>query len=154
MSKVLFQIEPEIDFELICISSHHKDYKLGWEINRDLGMNFKRVDEYFLGTKEKPGELFTQFLYSDATNHTDFYLLSNRCIPEAGDLRPEDLFPTEDSLRLIPEMKQADYLLLVYGQMNEQEMKLLEEKINALAMVQTAWKQNVDALRSKYNLLR
>jgi hypothetical protein len=154
MSKVLFPIEPEIDFQLICISSHHKDYRLCWEINRSLGMQLKKVDEYFLGTKENPGELFSQFEYSDATDHSDFYLITNRCIPEAGKAKPEDLFPTEDSLKLVPEMKQADYLLLIYGQMNEMDMKVLEEKLSALSMVQAAWKQDVEKLRSKYNLLR
>ena len=154
MSKVLFQIEPEIDFELICISSHHKDYRLCWEINRNLGMELKRVDEYFLGTKENPGELFSQFNYSDATDHAEFYLIANRCIPEEGKEKPEDLFPTEDSMKLVPEMKQVDYLLLIYGQLNEEEMKLLEDKLNVLAMVQAAWKQDVHKLRSKYNLLR
>ncbi len=154
MSKVFFQIEPEIDFELICISSHHRDYRLCWEINRNLKLDLKRIDEYFLGTKEKPGELFTQFMYSDVTDHSDFYLISNRCIAESGEMRPEDLFPTEDSVKLIPEMKQADYLLLIYGQLNEEDMKLLEDKLNGLSLVQAAWIQNVDELRSKYNLLR
>jgi hypothetical protein len=57
-------------------------------------------------------------------------------------------------MKLVPEMKQVDYLLLIYGQLNEMEMKLLEDKLNGLAMVQAAWKQDVDKLRSKYNLLR
>lgn len=154
MSKVLFQIEPEIDFELICISSHHKDYRLCWEINRNLGMELKRIDEYFLGTKENPGELFSQFNYSQSTDHVEYYLIANRCIPEEGKEKPEDLFPTEDSMKLVPEMKQVDYLLLIYGQLNTSEMKSLEDNLNELVMVQAAWKQDVHKLRSKYNLLR
>jgi hypothetical protein len=117
-------------------------------------MQLKKVDEYFLGTKENPGELFSQFEYSDTTDHSDFYLITNRCIPEAGKAKPEDLFPTEDSLKLVPEMKQADYLLLIYGQMNGIDIKVLEEKLSALSMVQAAWKQDVEKLRSKHNLLR
>jgi len=117
-------------------------------------MELKKVEEYYLGTKENPGELFSQFTYLDDTNHTEFFLVANRCIPEVGKIKPENLFPTEDTLNLIPEMIQVDYLLLIYGQMNQEDMTLLEEGLNGLSMVQAAWKQDVEKLRSKYNLLR
>lgn len=154
MSKLVFQIEPEIDFELICISSHHKDYRLCWEINKKLNLKFARIEEYYLGQKEDPGELYTQFQYNNETEHVEMFLISNRCIPTEGAAKPEDLFPAEDRIKLIPELKPVDYLLLVYGQLSEREIEDLVKELSGLSMVHKAWKQDVSTLRSKFNLLR
>lgn len=154
MSKVLFNIEPEIDFDLFCISSHYKDYRLCWEMNRALDLNFKRMEEYYLGSKDQPGDLFTQYGYQDNTAHMQYYLLANRCIPETGPSRPEDLFPAEDSVKLMPELVQVDYLMLIHGQTTVQQLEDIQIKLNRLTMIQKAWIQDVEPLRSKYNLFR
>jgi hypothetical protein len=154
MSKVVLQLEAEVDFNLICISSHHKEYRLCWDINHHSDMEFKRVEEYFLGDEKSPAMEFAQFVFEDELEHRTFYLLSNSCLPRQAELDETDLFPTENQGKLVPELRRVDYLLQVYGHINEQQLSTLVSEIGRLNMVQACWQQDAEKLKSKTNLLR
>ena len=154
MSKVVIQLEAEVDFNLICISSHHKEYRLCWDINHHTNLEFKRVEEYFLGDQDKPEMKFAQFVFEDELEHRTFFLLSNNCLPKEVEPAADDLFPTENQGKLLPELKPADYLLQVYGNMSEQQLSKMVSELGHLNMVQACWRQDASKLRSKTNLLR
>lgn len=154
MSKVVLQLEAEVDFNLICISSHHKEYRLCWDINHHTLLDFKRIEEYLLGDVDKPEMEFAQYVFEDELEHRTFFLLTNKCLPRENVPAADDLFPTENQGKLVPELKRVDYLLQIYGHINEEQISALVANLNGLNMVQACWKQDATILRSKTNLLR
>ena len=154
MSKVVLQLEAEVDFNLICISSHHKEYRLCWDINHHTGLDFRRIEEYYLGNEEDPDMEFAQFVFEDELEHRTFFLISNSCLPKQNVPAADDLFPTENQGKLVPELKPADYLLQVYGAASEQQLSKMVSDLGRLNMVQACWRQDASRLRSKTNLLR
>ena len=39
------EIEDEYDFEIIGVSSHEKDYRLAWSLNKTLGWRLVRIED-------------------------------------------------------------------------------------------------------------
>jgi hypothetical protein len=92
------EFEPEVDFEMLSISSHLRDYKLCWNLNRIMGMNLSKCAplEYNRGKKKEP-TLHARYIWHDEETHTSYHLVKNKA---------------EDGL-LVPELKHADYILFV-----------------------------------------
>lgn len=87
-------IEVEYDFELIGLSSHEKDYRLAWALNRNMGWRLSRKEDLEL-KRDHSISYFAQFQYVLPFEKTIFTLIDNK---------------TEDGL-LITELAQFDYLL-------------------------------------------
>ncbi len=45
--KYTLELEPELDFNMIGICSHHSDYRLAWGINQHLGLHLIKCEENF-----------------------------------------------------------------------------------------------------------
>ena len=136
MAKLTLEIEEDYDFQLIGISSHVKDYRICWEINRNL--NFDLVREESLKLKTKEGDQnYAFFVYEDEENLIEYYLISNRS--EFG--------------RLIPEEPKSDYFLLTKGHITEAESQEICKSISQLKPVLTSYLIEVEALKSKENLI-
>jgi hypothetical protein len=138
MAKVLLDQEFEFDFFLLGISSHVKDYRLCWAVNRSLGLSLAKLDEKIM-LRQKNGEdqsTFSIYYYLDNENETEFELICNR--HELG--------------YLIPELKTADYFLKIseYYSGSIDELIQVLRKTNLINMV---FEIDVDTLRSKQNLL-
>ena len=139
MAKLTLDIEYEYDFILLGISCHLKDYRLCWAINSgNMGIDFVKADELVIQLKkqEEPS-IFSQFIYDDDDNNLCFNLIANR--------------GTQGYL--IPEQKQADYLLMITGNFTEGQTKSLLTEIKKIDFILTAFTIDVESLKSKQNLL-
>lgn len=136
MIKLTLDFEEEYDFELIGISSHVKDYRLSWELNREMNFDLIKGKDYELNVKGE-NQLYSFFSYIDEENKQEFYLIDNRS--EYG--------------VLIPEEKKADYFLLIKGYINEDQKSQLIKRIGNIKSVLTTYHVEVESLKSKSNLL-
>jgi hypothetical protein len=89
-------IEIEYDFELIGLSSHEKDYRLAWSLNRQMGWSLKRTNDIELA---RPEGFLTCACFEYTTLHekTKFTLLDNK----------------SDAGLLMAELPQFDFLLKI-----------------------------------------
>jgi hypothetical protein len=96
------EISPDLNFELIGISSHENDYRLVWAINKKWNVNFVRIDNLVLQSRREGCELeFGRFHYADEERLLAVYLISNRC--------PDGF--------LFREIKNMDFLVQIIGEM-------------------------------------
>ena len=138
MSKHKLEIEYDYDFHLLGISSHDKDYKFCWALNEKLGTDFRKGDDILIREKKsKDPDHFSVYEYQDEEMFTDFFIIVNR----------------SGTALLIPEQKQADYLLMIKGNMTEEEKKEMMKKIKEITNVLTVFDIDPDKLKSKQNLI-
>lgn len=138
MAKFLLEEEFEFDFSLLGISSHVKDYRLCWAVNKALDLDLVKLEDEII-IRQKNGEdqsVFSIYYYLEKDNEIEFELICNR--HEHG--------------YLIPELKSADYFLKIseYYDGNLDEIIQLLRKANLINM---AFEIDVNTLRSKQNLL-
>jgi hypothetical protein len=136
MSKFTLNIEEDYEFSLIGISCHAKDYKLCFEFNKLLEVDFVRTEDLDIDSKKTQGN-YSLYEYIDEDNFMDYYLISNRSSKGV----------------LIPEHKAIDYFLLLKGATNNDITDDMIQKISTLQIVLTAYKIDVDTLKSKQNLI-
>ncbi len=132
MSKLVLQVEDEIDFLLFCIACHKADYRLCYELNKVLGIDLEKQDNYSIQTKPKETDHFSMYYYNDEENYREIFLIANK---------------SENSV-LIPEQKQVDYFLQVYGYLPNDEVDDMLKRINGISMVLTAYKVDPEKLKS------
>lgn len=128
----------DFDFELISIVSAERDYRLCWQLNKELGLDFTRQDEIPIHyQKKKKFAYFNLYYYEDELNWLQYYFINNKSQGES----------------LIPELKQVDHLLLIKGS----EAELVKDEtikcLKAMSQVQAILDTNPEHLRSKYNLI-
>lgn len=94
--------EPEYNYEMIGISSHHHGYRLAWNINANLEFDLCFSSEPFTVVINKKGiserNEFTMFDFDDESNRVHYYLIKNK---EYGKI-------------LVPEKPTIDYFLFVH----------------------------------------
>lgn len=130
MSKKLLQATDtgSLHYTLFGISCHLKDYRLSFLINRQLGMDFARMDDFLD---------FSFYLYPDEDNFNTYFLIANRS--------PEKV--------LIPELKQTDFLMLVEGPFNKSQKERLLENIRTISNVLTAFEIRFETIKNHPSLL-
>lgn len=138
MKKLTLNIEEdfELDFDLIGISCHEKDFRLCYEFNKCLEIDLYRIKDLEIVVKNSKGN-YSLFEYNDEENRINYYLISNRS--EKG--------------TLIPEHKSIDFLLQLKGVTGDGFVEELITKICSISSVLTAYKIEVDSLKSKQNLI-
>ncbi len=138
MAKFELDIEYDFDFYLLGIASHLPDYRLCWSINKQLDLNLAKSDKPLkILQKDKLNVVsFDVFCGIDEDLQAEFNMIDNIC----------------EGMRLIPEVKQADYLLLIRG-LSAADCKAVQLKINRIEQVLTAFPINVTELKSKEKLL-
>lgn len=78
--KHILSFEPEVDFEMIGLCSHHSDYRLAWSINNKLGLKLIKSKEDYQLTNKK-GEItssHSSYEYEDEQNRLNYYLVKNK----------------------------------------------------------------------------
>jgi hypothetical protein len=103
--KHILSFEPEYDYEMWGICSHHRDYRLVWNINDKLNLNLEKADEDFHTTDKKGSIQSSHSLYSftDEESSISYYLIKNKNL----------------SKYLIPEQPTIDYFLFIQNDVLE-----------------------------------
>lgn len=134
----ILQSDFDFNFDLIAIVSSAKDYKLCWDLNKNLLVNFEKKKELEIHFKKKKKmAYFSFYLFEDEINRARFKLLGNK---SKGEYLTKDL-------------KEADYLLLIEGKYSKDRLRLFIEKIGKLSSVQMQFKVDPNKLKQKENLI-
>ncbi len=136
MGKTVLLTEFEYDFQLIGISSHAKDYRISWELNKIFGIELNKENDVLFATKKGGNAVFSMYFYKNKDEEQDVRLISNK----------------SNGRFLIPESKASDYFLILYD-FNEYESREMLVKIRKINVVLTAFEVDVSTLKSKENLL-
>ncbi len=129
------EIEDEYDFEIIGVSSHEKDYRLAWSLNKSLGWRLVRIEDAVVEGKRSTTH-HARFRWTHPVDQTVFTLIDNKT--------PEGTF--------MPDLMQFDYLLKI-EQPSESSMKKLQSGLRKTDFVLAFQRQEVDKLKYKDNLL-
>ena len=129
------EIEDEYDFEIIGVSSHEKDYRLAWSLNKTLGWRLVRIQDAVIEGKRSTTH-HARFRWTHPVDQTVFTLIDNKT--------PEGTF--------MPDLMQFDYLLKIEHAV-ESTMKKLQEGLRKTDFVNAFQKQEVEKLKFKDPLL-
>lgn len=133
--KQFLVIENEIDFILIGIVSHAKDYRLCFELNKQLDIFLEKTDDLELKNK-KPESSFFSVSSCENEDENKIFIISNK---SAGQF-------------LIPDLKQWDYFFMIKGLIREKEKSNLIENIKVSKIVALASEIDPFKVKSIENL--
>ncbi|MCK5846378.1 MAG: IPExxxVDY family protein [Bacteroidales bacterium] len=115
MSKALIlDIEEEINYSVIGITSNLKDYRLTFYINKLPNIQFKRVEPFVFHHKNI-AFTYSLYVYVDNKNLRNYYLISNK----------------DRSVKLVPKFQHFDYLLIMDGEIDEDYINDLTKELKA-----------------------
>ena len=138
LSRHTLYTEFDYDFEMISIISSQRDYRICWLINRALNIDLCRNTDLLISNSRKKTEsLHNLYFYEDEINLLRFYLVTNK----------------SSGIYLIPELKQADYFMLLKG---DAAATLVDETAHLLENspgIEKIFKSEPLTLRSKENLI-
>lgn len=130
---------PPVDFALICICCALREYRLAHLINSQLRFELERVDDvnHREGTDDLP--VYARYVWDDSLAHRSAVLYGNRPLTRTEVIRPGDLFGSEETLLLLPELAKADYLLQLQGDFSATETEELRDALQDLPGVTMAF---------------
>jgi hypothetical protein len=138
VNRTTLKYELDLDFVLLAITTPLKDYKLCYQINKQLSVNFCRISELELVFNGDENPLvFSRYYYEDSQTETVYYVLANKGIYGL----------------LIPEMRNVDYFLLIKNYIDKEDLQYLITGINKIADVLVAVEIEPKKLKSKENLI-
>ncbi|HXH18296.1 MAG TPA: IPExxxVDY family protein [Chitinophagales bacterium] len=138
MSRLTLHVDYDFNFELIAIISSLRDYRLCWHINRNLRLDLSRKpDLEITNVKKRIQAYFPFYTHEDEINFLKYYFIGNK---SAGTC-------------LIPEIKEADYFLMLRGDAaGDFKIELLRQ-LRPLDCIEAAFEADVLRIRSKQNLI-
>jgi len=137
MAKFSLDIEYDYDFLLIGISCHEKDYRLCWAMNKELNIELeKQPDLEIKEKKQVESSGHSLYIFPDEENYIEYSVVANRA---TGGL-------------LVPEQKQADYLLKVTGTLTTEKKESILSAVRSIGIVLMAYDINPSSLKSKQSL--
>lgn len=138
VKKIILEYTQEFDYLLFAIVSFEKDYKLIWDINTNLGIDFLRMEDYSVFSRRTGKEqLFSCFNFKDENSYMNYKLLSNK---------------SENGL-LLDELKGIDYLLLISGEYPEDFVNDFMSRLNNISSIQNVFNIDPSELKSKEKLV-
>lgn len=136
--KRIVSLEEEFTGVLWGIVAHVKEYQLSWHFNKILGFDLKRgADMEIIHKKKNRTSLFSFFRYENDLDKWQVFVISNKHLGEY----------------LLPEVKQADYFLIIKGEVSATQEAALFSKIKNIPIVQLIVKLEYHHLKSKENLV-
>ena len=141
----------EDTFTLLALHSSMEDFAIVYALNLCLKSNFKRAAK---DLEISENISFPIFEWRDHNNDSYWTLITNTSFQEDNKVRT-DLFVNEPSYtkhQLIPEHKEADYLLKIEHDDDNLEEQTVKQLLTIPKII-TAYILEVDQLKSKSNLI-
>jgi hypothetical protein len=137
--KILLKSRSEPAFyTLIGISCHLMDYRLLHLINKELGFNFTKEDDFKINvTSKKQVTSFSLYSWKDEDQRNSYYLIAN----------------FSQDIVLIPEFKHTDFVMLIEGDFKKQRIDTLLKAIRSVPKVITAFEIKVSDLKNPETFL-
>ncbi len=138
-------IQNNYDFLLLGISCGEKPFRLCWALNNQLKAAFSKDKDMEVHEKNQSIQLkFPVFAYHNEEMFTDYRIILNKSENKTG----------LTAVRfLVPEFKQADYLLMVQGNIPSVEKLSILKKVKEVTFVQTAFEIDPKKIKSKENFI-
>ena len=131
-------VNTEHESILIGISSHENDYRISWAINQELEANFVKAENLkVINRKLNAPQEFSLYIYENEESINKFCLIANQC----------------DNGFYIPELKNIDYFLQIFGEVSEEYKNNLLKKIKTIDVITGAFIIDPDSLKSKKKLI-
>lgn len=130
---------PPVDFSLICICCTLREYRLAHLINSHLRFDLERVEDvnYREGVNDLP--VYARYVWDDSLAHRSVILYGNRPLTRPEVTRPGDLFSSEETALMLPELAKADYLLQLHGDFTVRELEEFRDSLHDLSDVTMAF---------------
>lgn len=115
-----------------------KEYQLCWHLNKEMGFELKRAEDIeIIHKKKNKTSVFSFFRYEDELDKWQVFVVANKHFGE----------------HLVPEVKQADFFLMIKGEVSESQEEELFAKLKNIPVVQLVVKINYHKLKSRENLI-
>ena len=138
MGKIIkIHTEQPIDGLFFAIVSAEKNYKVCWLLNRALGINLAKTTDHVIFDKKGHASHFSLFEYHNKADLLQYYVFKNK---------------SEDKL-LLPEFKQADFILLIQGELWQLDENVIKEKLKEINQVQWFTSVNLAQTKSSQNFI-
>ena len=138
LNRKTLKFEIDLDFVLIAITTSLKDYRIGYLINKYLNCIFSKSADLEVDVLEGPATVFfSLYQYHWEASETDFYFIGNK---------------GSDGY-LIPEMRKADYFLMIKNYIDDDDLEKLITALNRIPEIVAAVKINPKKIKSRENLL-
>lgn len=129
MKKQLLHVELEIDFSLVGISCHLKDYRFVWSLNKALHTKFSKTKEFCLHEKECS---FSQYDYKMELSTA--YVFSNRS--------PQGY--------LVSTKPQVDFWIKLNDPYQKDNLELWLKKIREISQVLVAYEEHDEKIKEQF----
>ncbi|MGO4913547.1 MULTISPECIES: IPExxxVDY family protein [unclassified Leeuwenhoekiella] len=156
--KLLLDDTFEYDFALIAIHCSLEDYRIAFMLNKYAGLRLKSAKDINYYTKNDTYS-FPTLQYDDVKNYVYYTLISNKHkFKDVSRVLNNDLFAESagehfKTFNLVPEVKNADYLLKIESDSGKVSIQNLVNQLNQISQIITAYDVNVSSLKSKQNLI-
>ena len=144
MKKKILDIEIDLDYSLIGISCYSKDYRLCWEINKELGFKLIRKTSPDIKAMVEDESDIQQ-------NQSGLVVYNYENINKGVTYRFVGNKSTEGFL--IPELKQVDYFICIRGISHELEEVRMIKSLRNIGIVLTAFSIPPANIKSKNKLI-
>lgn len=141
MTPIKLDITYDFDFELIGISSEERGYKLAWQLNHLLHIQFVREPAITIDFSQ--GRSLDISVYKYHTANDSYQLITNRGLNTTN----------QERLFLLPELHTFDYFLRIDNATGSIDIHAIEQSIRELPSVEHCRKVNASNLKSRENLL-
>ena len=138
LNRKILKFEIDLDFVLIAVTTPLKDYRICYLINKYLNFNLAKVDDLKVEIHpDTEAVLFSMYTHNWEESDTDFYFIANK---------------GSDGY-LIPEMRKADYFLMIKNYIDENDLDSLVSSLNRIPEIVAAVKIDPKKIKSRENLL-
>ena len=142
------------DYELIALHSSLEDYKLAYCLNRELGLQLQKNDNYVEIAIPEGKSAFSNYIFDDENNDVVWTLIENKTTIINSNKQTTSLFEQVDiTVFLLPEFKKADYLIKIENIDYGFDSESIVDKIQEIKNVTTAYTIDITNLKSKNNLI-
>lgn len=141
------EFNPPVDFRLICLRSAMREYRLAHVLNHTLSIGLSREMDVNESEDDPQLPVYARYVWEDDLAYRTWILYGNRPLTRPEVTRPGDLFSSEETMLLIPELHQADYLLQLHGDYTAIELTELRDTLHGIPGVDMAFA--ADPLRIK-----
>lgn len=147
-----------IDYQLVAVHSPLEDYRLAYFINQKLAISFEK-SEKDIGIQIPEGKShFTRFVFDDEENELFWNLIPNKTKVVTRETKATSLFKetgldVTTNIFLIPELKKADYIIKIENTDDFFDVDTLIDELLAIKQITTAYKIDMNKLKSKNNLI-
>lgn len=147
------EFNPPADFGMICISSSLKDHRLAHVLNTGLRLELFRDKDMTDDPSDPSAPCYARFTFDDNISNRTVHLIGNRPLVVQEVTRPGDLFGSEETLLLIPELQRVDYVLQLVGNYEPEDLEEMRDVLHGLPGIALAHLTDPTTLRDISPLL-